>query len=88
MQTRTKEESVTFARAFSLPGLDRSYPAGTYTLRIEEERLEQMSFPAYHRLSTSLRLPVPGGGSSSYQMVPIDPAELEAALQRDAGPAT
>jgi hypothetical protein len=87
MQTRTKEESVTFGREFSLPGLDRSYPAGTYTVRIEEERLEQMSFLAYHRLSTSLRLPVPGGGSASYQMVPVDPADLDAALRRDAGAA-
>ena len=58
MTLRTSRRSVTFGSPFSLPGLDGIQPAGTYTIETDEELLEQMSFTAYHRVSTSMVVPL------------------------------
>lgn len=79
MSSRTKREMMSFAAPFTVPGLEGAIPAGTYEVETEEELLEELSFPAYRRVSTTIRLPVPGGGASSYQVVRVDPADLEAA---------
>ncbi len=84
MTMRTTRQSVTFRRPFSISGIDGVQPAGTYVVETDEELLEELSFPAYHRVSTSIILPVQGGGSGSYQVVRIDPADLEEAQRRDA----
>ncbi len=81
MTIRTSRREVTFRSPFSMPGLDGEHPAGTYIVETDEERLEQMSFPAYHRIATSMIIP---RGAGSYQKFPIDPADLEAAQRRDA----
>ena len=83
MTTRTTCQSVTFRRPFSIRGAEGVQPAGTYIVETDEELLEGLSFPAYHRVSTSIILPVRGGGSGSYEVVRIDPAELEEAQRRD-----
>ena len=84
MTTRTTRRNVTFRRPFSIGGIEGVQPAGTYVVETDEQLLEELSFPAYHRVSTSIVLPVSGGGSGSYQVVRIDPAHLEDALRRDA----
>jgi hypothetical protein len=76
MTIRTRRESVTFASPFVLPGLDGLQPAGTYVVETDEELLEQLSFTAYRRISTTLVMPLGGG---SYQMIKVDPALVEAA---------
>lgn len=81
MSLRTQRESVTFRAPFSIPGLDDLQPAGTYTIETEDELLEPLSFTAYHRVSTSIVLPL---GRNSYQIVKIDPGDLAAAQRRDA----
>jgi hypothetical protein len=83
MPLRTSRHSVTFRFPFSVRGLDGLQPAGTYTIETDEELLEQLSFTAYRRVSTSIVLPLPGSGSGSYQMMKIDPADLEVAQRRD-----
>ena len=86
--TRTTIRDVTFARPFALRGLDGVHPAGTYTVETDEELIPSLSFTAYHRTATWLRLPgrrevaEPVAGRS--EVAAIDPAELEAALARDA----
>ena len=70
---------ISFAEAFTLPGREGSIPAGTYEVETEEELLEQLSFPVYRRASTTIRVPMQGGGASSYQMVRVDPADLVSA---------
>ena len=87
MTTRTRYETVTFPTAFTLPGVDGTIPPGSYEVATEEELLEQLSFPAYHRLSTTMRIPMTGGGSASYQVVRVDPADLEAAQGKTPAPA-
>ena len=83
MTLRTTRHTVTFRLPFSIPGIDGVKPPGTYTIETDEELLEQLSFTAYRRVSTSIVLPL-RRGVGSYELIKIDPAELEAALRRDA----
>ena len=84
---RASRESVTFARPFSLRGLDGVRPAGTYVVETEEEPIEGLSFPAYRRVATLVFVPARPGGMAWGQIAAVDPAELRAALERDAAAA-
>ena len=75
---------ITFQHPASLKGLERAVAPGTYRVDVEEERIEGLSFLAYRRLATFLRLPLPGQGAGSSQVHLVDPKELEQALARDA----
>lgn len=59
-------------------------PAGAYRVETEEERLEGVSFPAYRRVGTVIRLPLWPGAPASVQSVRIDPLELTTLRERDA----
>ena len=82
MQTTTNE--VTFRHAFYLKAVGSTLPAGTYRVDIEEERIDGLSFLAYRRLSTYIRVPATGHRSTSEQVFLVDPKELAAAQERDA----
>ncbi|HET8727573.1 MAG TPA: hypothetical protein VFO41_08705 [Alphaproteobacteria bacterium] len=86
MTTRTSSRTVTFTRPFSLSGVDGVQPAGTYVVETDEERLDGLSFPAYRRVATVIYLAPPAGRPGTSEIAAIDPAELEAALERDASP--
>jgi hypothetical protein len=64
-----------------MKGVDRVLPPGDYRVVTDEELIEGLSFPAYHRVSTVIFVPAPSG--SAVEMVTIDPADLEAAQERD-----
>ena len=82
---RNTTVDVTFRRAFALKGLESVVPPGIYRVDIEEEQIDGLSFLAYRRLATFIRVPVAGrGGSGSTQSLLVDPKELETALERDA----
>ena len=85
MAGRTTRTSVTFSRPFSLADVDGIQPAGTYRVQTVDVTLDNLSFLAYRRVSTTIELPAIGTLSSRRQMVSIDPLELEAALKRDPG---
>lgn len=82
--TRTTHRTVTFARPFVLSGLDGAQPAGSYTVETDEELLHGLSFPAYRRLETRIRLRGVDGGAGFEQVARIDPADLNDALAKDA----
>jgi hypothetical protein len=82
--TRSTTADVTFRHPFTLKGLEDTVPPGTYRVDTEEERIEGLSFLAYRRLATFIRLPMAGHGSGSTQSLLVDPKELEQALVRDA----
>ena len=84
MPERTTHSSVTFSHPFSLAGVDGVQPAGTYTIETVEETLDNLSFVAYRRVSTTIVLPAVGIPTRQRQVVPIDPRDLEAAQKRDA----
>ena len=84
MTVRTTSKTVTFMHPFNLNGMDKMQPAGTYTVDMDEELLEPLSFPAYRRISTLMRLPARSIGTMLTQIVETDPVELARALARDA----
>lgn len=86
MTMRTTSRTVTFARPFLLSGIVEEQPAGSYVVETDEERIETASVQAYRRISTLIRLPARPGSLLLGQVVDIDPAELVAALERDAAP--
>jgi hypothetical protein len=47
----------------------------------DEELIEELSFPAYRRVSTMIF--VPTESASSVEMVPVDPLDLQVAQERD-----
>jgi hypothetical protein len=86
MTTRTRRESVSFARPFRIKGIDRQLPASVYEVITDEEMIEGLSFASFRRVATMIMVPAPRG--SAMEMVSIDPAELGAAQRLDAGAGT
>ena len=84
MTVRTTSKTVTFMHPFNLTGMDKMQPAGTYTVDTDEKLLEPLSFPAYRRISTLMRLPARSIGAMLTQIVETNPVELARALARDA----
>jgi len=80
MTIRASTKTTTFHHPFCMKGVDRELPPGDYRVVTEEELIEGLSFPAYHRVSTVIFSP----SGSAVEMVTIDPADLEAAQERDA----
>ncbi|MDH3969216.1 MAG: hypothetical protein OEU56_19540 [Rhodospirillales bacterium] len=87
MTIRTSNKTVTFGRPFVLGGLDEVLPAGAYIVETDEALLEGISFPAYRRTSTLIRLHAKSGNPGLTRAMTIDPSELDAALKRDQAPA-
>lgn len=83
MQTRTREKTITFRNPFTLAGLDEILPAGDYSVETEETLVEGISYAAYRRTATVLRLHAKPGPSHLTRAMTIDPEELDAALARD-----
>jgi hypothetical protein len=80
MSTRSRSRSVTFRRPFFLTGFEAEQAAGTYVINVEEEAIEDVSFPAFRRVSTQMQ--VPSLGATEHRL--INPAELDEALAQDA----
>src|ERR1700730_1776725 len=84
MIARTQRRTVEFRRAFLLKGVDRILPAGKYDIVSDEELIEGLSFPVYRRVSTFMFVPSVSQ-VSAVEMVAVDPHDLQAAQDRDAG---
>jgi hypothetical protein len=84
MPERTTLTTITFSHPFSLIDVDGVQPAGTYTVEIIDTTLDNLSFLAYRRVSTSIMLPAVGKAARERQVIYVDPLELEEALKRDA----
>lgn len=82
MTMRTTTKTVTFRRPFGLRGVDRLLPPADYRVVTDEELIEGVSFPAYHRVSTVIFVPAQSG--SAVEMVTIDPLDLQTAQDQDA----
>lgn len=82
MLTRTRRQTITFENEFSLSGIEQMWPPGSYVVEIEEELITELSFPAYRRTATVIRLSQPGC-TGRYEVATIDPLDLDAAIERD-----
>jgi len=78
---RTTHKNVTFTRPFALRGMDAERPAGTYVVETDEELMPSLSFIAYKRTETRIRLPAMAG--MDVEVVRVDPNELEEATGAD-----
>jgi len=83
LTTRTTPIVVHFNAAFALPGFAAPQPPGDYRVDLDEESLEAASRTAWRRVATFIHLPSISAKGSTQQMVPIDAASLEAALDKD-----
>ncbi len=82
MLSRTRREEVVFKNPFFLKGWAEPHSAGTYTVEIEEELVQELSFPVYRRVSTTMtRQPTRAG--DLVQVVPVDPRSLVEAQAAD-----
>ncbi|MCI4679610.1 hypothetical protein K9U39_07275 [Rhodoblastus acidophilus] len=83
MAHRTTQTIVRFSSAFLLPGFDKPQPAGDYRVDHDEESIDGVSRLAWRRMGSFIHLPGIGVRSSTHQMVPINPVDLDAALEKD-----
>lgn len=83
MTNRTTHTVVQFKSAFVLPGFDKPQPAGDYAVDSDEELIDAASRLVWRRTSTFIHLPAISAPASKQQMVPVDPADLDAALEHD-----
>ena len=65
MATRTQRKTVVFRHPFRLKGVDRVLPPGDYEVVTDEELIEGLSFPVYHRVSTAIIVPAQSHQTSS-----------------------
>ena len=72
-----------FRRPFYLKGVDRLLPPADDRVMTDEEVIEGLSFAAYRRISTVIFVPAEFG--CAVEMVSIDPLDLQAAQDQDAG---
>ena len=75
--TRTRRKRLTFARSFTLAGVDHALPAGVYEIITDEELIEGLNFPVYRRTATWIMARASVTGPT--EMVAVDPAALAAA---------
>lgn len=79
--TRLQTRIVHFRHPFTLPQIEGTLPAGSYSVDEEHEQIEGVSIIAFRRVATVLHLrPSPGLRES----VTVDGAALDAALLQDA----
>lgn len=84
MTERTTHTKVDFAQSFEIAGIDGVQPPGTYDVETVEALLDGVSFIAYRRISTTMTLRGSNAATISRQISMIDPADLAAALAKDA----
>ena len=84
MSVRTTSSTVSFSRPFVLTGIADEQPPGRYTVEVVEELLPHISFPAYRRIATMMRLSPRMGSTERVRIVELEPLELAALLAADA----
>jgi len=80
MVTRTSRETIKFNNPFSLEGIDRTLPAGSYDVVTDEEMIDGLSFPVYRRIATMMLVTTK---TSAVEMLSVDPKDLANAKKRD-----
>jgi hypothetical protein len=83
MSIRTTRKNVQFNHPFSIEGVGRVLPPGTYEIVTDAELIEELSFPVYRRVATMILAPTQSS-QGSIEMLTIDPSDLTAAMKRDA----
>lgn len=80
LNIRMSCKTVTFAHPFRVPGIAGQQLAGSYEVETEEEPIAEVSYPAWRRRATTLRIESHDHGRPSVELVPVDPIWLGHAL--------
>ena len=83
MSIRTTRKIVEFSNPFSIEGIGRVLPAGSYEIVTDEELIEGLSFPVYRRVATMMMAYTKSSSVPSTEMLTIDPRDPVAAMERD-----
>jgi hypothetical protein len=78
-----KRRQLTFARPFSVRGVDRPLPAGTYELVPDHELASEPYFPVYRPVVALVFIPAQPRRHSSIVKASVDSAEILACHDRD-----
>jgi hypothetical protein len=84
MTIRSRREVVTFNHPFRIRGIDRQLPAGAYEVVTDEEMIESLSFAAFRRVATMIKVPAEGLRGLATEVISIGPADLSDAQRIDA----
>jgi len=74
MTIRSRREVVTFRHPFRIRGIDRLLPAGAYEVVTDEETIEGLSFEAFRRIATMIKVPAEGSRAASLTVLIISSA--------------
>lgn len=85
MTVRSRREVVTFKHPFRLRGIDRLFPAGAYEIITDEETIEGLSFEAFRRVATVIKVPAEGLRGLAMEVLSIGSVDLADAQRIDAG---
>ena len=83
MLQRTRVEEMVFPNRFQIEGYNKQIPAGTYSIEINEELIQELSFPAYRRVSTTLLIPGSTGKPGGTLFISVAQADLDDAQRVD-----
>lgn len=83
LEMRSTCVTVTFRSAFRLPGYVAPFSAGTYEVLSEDERLDGLSFEAFRRVATFLRISGQDSPRGRTELFPVSQADLDAAVLAD-----
>jgi hypothetical protein len=84
MTIHSRREVVTFKHPFRIKGIDRLLPAGAYEVVTDEEMIEGLSFAAFRRVATMIKVPTEGSRGLAMEVVSIGPVDLSDAQRMDA----
>jgi hypothetical protein len=84
MTIRSRREVVTFKHPFRIRGIDRLLPAGAYEVVTDEETIEGLSFEAFRRVATMIKVPAEGSRGLAMEVVSIGSVDLADAQRIDA----
>ena len=79
MLQRTRVEAIAFLEPFYIAGYEKQIPAGTYSIEINEELIQGLSFKAYRRTSTTLLIPGSASRPGGTLFLSVAQADLNAA---------
>lgn len=80
---RSSTATVIFANSFHLPGHEADFPSGSYEVLREDERLDGLTFEAFRRVATYLRVWGRGAQAGQSELLSITEQDLDAALLAD-----
>lgn len=82
MASRTTQTVVHFSAPLRLPDFDTVQPAGDYLVYHDEEAIGGASWLGWRRVGAFIHLPGIGMHGPKQLMVPINPADLDAVLDK------